>query len=247
MPQKNIRGTIQPEVGCFFMKIIKIDIRKNYLDAVLAAIDVLTKGGVIVFPTDTIYGLGANACDEYAVEQVFKIKNRSFAKPLPIIARNMKWVKEMAYISPRVEKVLGQLWPGSVTVILEKKEIIPNIVTSKQPNVGIRIPDYEFTDKLMAKFGYPLTATSANISGEEGTGEIEKIIDSFKDQVWKPDLIIDAGRLPKCLPSTILDLSRNKPQILRVGPSKPDFLMQLLGSTFNLKIAPKNEDGDDEI
>lgn len=211
------------------MRVISFDLKKDYTDTLLTAIEVLKKGGVIVYPTDTIYGLGTNACDYKAVEQIFKIKKRQLIKPLPIIARNINWVKELAYIPPKLEKILAKIWPGSVTIILPKKDIVPSVVTANRKNVGIRIPDSKFTDKLMGKFGYPLTATSANISGEEGLRDPKKIIEEFRDQLWKPDLILDAGILPKSLPSTILDLSTIQPKILRVGPTKPAQLMEILG------------------
>ena len=221
------------------MKIISVNLKGDLTEALLAALDVLKKGGVVAYPTDTIYGLGANACDYKAVEQVFKIKNRPFSKPLPIIARDLNWVRELAYLPPKLEKLLAEIWPGSITAILTRKDIVPPIVTAGSSKVGVRIPDFEFTEKLLAKFGYPLTATSANLSGEEGTGNIAAVINSFKDQLWQPDLIIDAGNLPKSLPSTILDLSTLKPKILRVGPTKPDFLMKLLGATYAEKANPK--------
>ena len=219
------------------MRVIFFDLKKDHTDTLLTVIEVLKKGGVIVYPTDTVYGLGANACDYKAVEQIFKIKKRPLTKPLPIIARNINWVKELAYIPPKLEKILVKIWPGSVTIILPKKDIIPSVVTASRKNVGIRIPDSEFTDKLMGKFGYPLTATSANISGEEGSRDPKKIIEAFQDQLWKPDLILDAGILPKSLPSTILDLSTIQPKILRVGPTKPAQLMEILG--LDKKTYPK--------
>lgn len=211
------------------MKIISIDLKKDYTEAIVIALQILKQGGTIVYPTDTIYGLGANACDEHAVDLIYKIKNRSYKKPLPIIARNLKWVGELAFVPPKLEKTLNRLWPGPTTIILPKKSAVPPIVTSGLQTVGIRIPDFEFTDKLLGKFGYPLTATSANLAGDEGTGDITKIINDFRGQLWKPDLILDAGILPKNLPSSILDLSTIKPKILRVGPSKPAELMKILG------------------
>lgn len=211
------------------MKILSIDLNKDYGSALAAAINILRHGGAVVYPTDTVYGLGANACDHYAAELIFKIKNRPLVKPLPIIARNLNWVKELAFVLPKIETVLSEIWPGTVTVILPKKPVIPAIVTAGHKTVGIRIPDSGFTDKLMGKFGYPLTATSANISGEEATGDINQVIESFKGQIWKPDLILDAGVLPPSPPSTLLDLSTVKPKILRVGPSKPEQLLKLLG------------------
>lgn len=225
------------------MKILSLNLNKDNSAVIAETIEVLQKGGVIVYPTDTVYGLGANACDWHAVEQVFKIKSRPYNKSLSIVAHNMKWVKELAFVPPKLEPVLEQIWPSpslglpklglgkpsATTVILSKKTVIPSIVTAGGNTVGIRIPDFPFVHKILGRFGYPLTATSANISGQEATGDITKIIEAFCDQAWKPDLILDAGVLPPSLPSTILDLSKIKPKILRVGPSKPEQLMKLLG------------------
>lgn len=91
------------------MKILSVDLNKDYTDALIEAVNVLRFGGVVVYPTDTVYGLGANACDCYAVELVFKIKNRPLSKPLPIIARNMKWVRELAFMPPKLEKSLAEI------------------------------------------------------------------------------------------------------------------------------------------
>lgn len=211
------------------MKAIRVNLRGDFTKAVFEAVAVLKRGGVIVYPTDTVYGLGANACDWYAAEQVFKIKKRPFSRPLPLIARNMKWVVELAFVPPKLEKILSEIWPGPTTVVLPKKEIIPAIVTAKRKSVGVRIPDCALTDKLLGRFGYPLTATSANISGEEATGDIGKIIEMFRNELWKPDLVLDAGVLPLSEPSTVLDLTTIKPKITRVGPTKPERLMELLG------------------
>ncbi len=211
------------------MKIIPIDLNKDYSDAIREAVRVLRFGGVIVYPTDTVYGLGANACDYHATDLVFKIKNRPLAKPLPIIARNIRWVRELTFMNPKLERLLLEIWPSATTVILPRKKIIPPIVTAGNKNVGIRISDYVFVDKLLGKFGYPLTATAAKITSQETTGDINKIVELFRGQIWKPDLILDAGVLPPSLPAAILDLSTIKPKILRVGPSKPEQLMRLLG------------------
>ena len=220
------------------MRIIKINLENNYSLAINEALKILKKGGVIVFPTDTVYGLGTNALDEGAVEQVFRIKNRPLSKPLPIIARNIKWVRELAHVHPKLEKPLEQIWSfddargklGPTTVILPKRDIIPWITVSKQHNVGIRVPDNKFLDELLAGFGYPLTATSANISGLPATGNIAEIMEMFgQDTTWRPDLIIDAGNLPPSQPSTILDLTTITPKITRVGTTKLEELIRILG------------------
>lgn len=216
-------------VGFYIMKILTVDLNKDYSEALLEAVCVLQRGGAVVYPTDTVYGLGANACDWKAVEQVFKIKNCPLSRPLPVIARNMKWVRELAFVPPKLERSLLEMWPGPTTVILPRQKIIPPIVTAGSPNVGLRIPDYVLTDRLLGKFGYPLTATSASGSNDEAAGDIEKIVESFRNQIWKPDIILDVGMLPPSKPSTVLDLSKIGPKILRVGPSSPEQIMKILG------------------
>ena len=210
------------------MKIIQVDLNKDYSDIIREAVNVLNYGGTIVYPTDTLYGLGANALNEIAVRKIFKIKDRSFSKPLPMIVRNHIWVKELAEIKPRHEEIIKKEWPGKVTVVLSKKDIVPDVLTSEFNSVGIRIPDYLFTDKLLAKFGYPLTSTSANISGQEPTNNINTIIEIFSKSTAKPDLIIDAGILPRSEPSMIVDLTGDKPKVLRISPTKPEKLLELL-------------------
>lgn len=209
------------------MKIIKIDLNKDYSDAIREAIDILKMGGTIVYPTDTVYGLGCNALDEIAVRHIFDIKNRS-SKPLPILARDMKWVEELVEINDQQRKLANKFWPGKFTLVLPKKDNVPPIVTTGLPTVGIRIADFAFTDKLLGAFGYPLVATSANISGEPATGDIESIIKSLGAQSRRPDLIIDAGVLLPSNSSVVIDCSTDKPKVLRVGPSKPEDLLKLL-------------------
>jgi len=166
------------------MKIIKVNLLQDYSEAIREAVVVLKAGGTIVYPTDTIYGIGCNACDFKAVETVYRIKERSLTKPLSVIARNVAWIKELALVPTKLEPILEQLWPGAITVILAKKSVIPSIVTAGHPNVGLRIPDYEMTEKLLAKFGYPLISTSANIAdeGDQDANDPEKIIATFKDR-----------------------------------------------------------------
>src|SRR3989344_4696161 len=170
------------------MKIIKVDLTQDISEAVVEAVRVLSSGGVVVYPTDTVYGLGANACDEWAVEKIFKIKKRPLSKPVPILARNIKWVNELVFLPPKLEKALAQMWPGPITVILPRRKVIPGVVTAGLQNVGVRISALLLVDKILAKFGYPITATPASISGEDSAGDINRIIESFRDEIWKPDL-----------------------------------------------------------
>jgi len=209
------------------MRIIKIDLNKDYSEAIQEALDILKMGGTIVYPTDTVYGLGCNALDEIAVRHIFDIKNRS-SRPLPVLARDMKWVEELAYLTEQHRKMAAKFWPGKFTLVLPKKEIVPPIVTTGLPTVGIRIADHAFTDKLLGAFGYPLVATSANVSGEPATGDIDNVIASLSAQSRRPDLVIDAGVLPPSNSSVVIDCSTDKPKVLRIGPSKPEDLLKLL-------------------
>lgn len=212
------------------MKIVQIDLNKDYSEALREAVLVLESGGVVIYPTDTLYGIGGNALDEKAIKKVFEIKDRPLSKPLPMIIRNIKWAKELAYVGKKNESRLEKIWPGRVTAVLQKREIVPDILTSGHKTVGMRVPNYPLIDELLKLFGYPIVSTSANISGEEGTGDINQIIESFSGRSFmkQPDLILDAGILPKSEPSAILDLTGDKPKISRIGPSKPEEFLKLL-------------------
>ena len=227
------------------MRILSVDLNKDYAETILDACRVLRASGTIVYPTDTVYGLGANACDSIAVEKIFQIKNRHHSKPLPVLVRNLAWAKELAYITPRQEKYLANIWPGQVTVILPRREHLSVLTTANGMTVGLRVANSPFLDKLLAKLGYPLTATSANLSGEEASNDISKVVAELETsnrpfgssailttsqtQGRQPNLVIDAGILPKSLPSTVLDLTSDEPKILRVGPTSPELLRRLLG------------------
>ena len=222
------------------MRILSVDLNKDFNEAVLEACRVLRASGTMIYPTDTAYSLGANACDSVAVEKVFQIKNRHHSKPLPVLVRNLAWAKELAYITPRQEKYLASIWPqataeslrgkpGPVTVILPRREYLSALTTANGMTVGLRVANSPFLDKLLAKLGYPLTATSANLSGEEASNDIDKVVAELETGERQPNLVIDAGVLSKSLPSTVLDLTSDEPKILRVGPTSPELLRRLLG------------------
>ncbi len=164
------------------------------------AVEIIKKGGVVVYPTDTVYGLGANALDEKAVRKVFEIKKRDFKKPISIIVRDIKMAKKVASFGKNTEKILKKILPGPVTVILYKKKILPDILTGGSNKVGLRIPDYNFTKKLMSQLDFPITTTSANLSGKPIEGKA----------------------------STVIDLTGSKPKILRAGPVTKKQLLKCL-------------------
>lgn len=211
------------------MKILQIDLNKDYSEALKEAVFVLEKGGVIIYPTDTLYGIGGNALDKRVISKIFEIKERPAVKPLSVIVRNIIWAKELAHINRTQLGMLEKTWPGKVTAVLLKKEIVPDLLTGGYRTVGIRILSHSLIDRLLKIFGYPLVSTSANLSGQEPTQDINEIVEIFSRKLARqPDLVLDVGILPKSAPSAILDLTADKPKILRVGPSKPEELLRLL-------------------
>jgi L-threonylcarbamoyladenylate synthase len=178
----------------------------------------LKKGKVTILPTDTVYGLVCDAQNEKAVEQIFKIKNRSENNPLPLFVRDIPMAKEIAQIKKSKEAVLKAFWPGRVTFVFDKKPgKLPNTLSAGKKTIGIRVPDYPLITDLLRKVDFPLAQTSANISGEGATTDIDDVITQFRRGKEKPDLIVDANSLPKTTPSAVVDLTGEIPRILRAG------------------------------
>ncbi|MDI6723510.1 MAG: L-threonylcarbamoyladenylate synthase [Methanobacterium sp.] len=198
------------------MKTIKIG-SHNQEKVIKTALNILKNGGTVIYPTDTIYGMGANAFNHDAVKKVYEIKRRSYKKPISVCVSDVEDIKKIAHINEFVEKKINQLFPGPFTVILKKKDNIPPILTSGSENIGIRIPDNEICREISRDF--PITTTSANISGEKIPGSVEEIIMQLDDKV---DLIIDAGVYKKGIHSTVIDMTVSPPKILRSGAVIPD-------------------------
>lgn len=202
------------------MKIVKVS-SKNLNEAV----KIIKKGGVLIFPTDTVYGLIADAKNKNAVKKIFKIKERSFKKPLPVFVKDLKMAKGLVKINKKQEKILKKYWPGKVTVILKAKPIkFPKGIISKYKKIGLRIPDYKFLSLLLRKINYPLAETSANISGKKASTKIKEVLKQFKKGRCQPDLVLDAGNLKTSLSSTVVDLIDFK--ILRKGELSKDLILK---------------------
>ena len=210
------------------MKILKINPDNPEKEKVDAAADIIKKGGIVVYPTDTVYGLGTDAFNEKAVEKIFQIKKRDFRKPFSVIVKDLKMIENIAVINEKIQKFLKIILPGRITLVLYKKSIVPDILTGGSSKIGIRIPNYKFTQFLMQRLNFPLVTTSANVSTRPVSGDIRDVLGQFKKERDKLDLVVDAGRLPKSQPSTVLDLTFSEPKILRVGPVKKDELWSIL-------------------
>ncbi|MFC1630162.1 L-threonylcarbamoyladenylate synthase [Patescibacteria group bacterium] len=192
------------------MKVIKL--KENAKKIAEIVVKSIKEGKVVVFPTDTVYGLLADATNERVVKRIFEIKMRDEEKPVPIFVKDMRMAKKLAFIDQEKEKILQYSWPGKVTFVLDNKEILPRIFKEK---IGLRIPHYEMLNEILEKLDIPLTGTSANISGKPGSGLIKEVLSQFKSKKFQPDLVVDAGNLPKSKSSTVLDLTTSPPTILR--------------------------------
>ena len=198
------------------MKVLKV-FSKNFKTAIKEAVESIREGETIIYPTDTVYGLLADAANKGAVERIFKIKKRPKNKALPIFVKDLKMAKELVEIDKEQEKFLEKVWPGKVTVVLRQKtkNAKLKIYGVDKKTIALRIPNYKLVLGLLKKINRPLTGTSANVSSETASGDIKKVLKQFKSQELQPDLIIDAGNLPKSKPSTVIDLTVSPTKILR--------------------------------
>lgn len=192
------------------MKILKTSIDNIDDEVINEAIDVLADGGVVLYPTDTVYGLGANIFDSKAVRRVFEIKQRSLLKPLSILVSDVDAIDLVAKVSLKQKQLINQRLPGPYTFILNKRKIVPRAVTSGSSCVGVRVPDNEIACRLASLF--PITTTSANLSEEDVLSSPNEILEQLDCDV---DLVIDVGELNSNHASKIVDLSGRNPKIIR--------------------------------
>lgn len=171
------------------------------------ASDIIKKNGIVIYPTETVYGIGANIFSNIALEKVFAIKKRDKYKPVSVAVSDIKMMEDLVYIGEKERRFIEQFLPGPVTVILKKKEKVPDMLTSGSELLGIRYPAHETTIKLIQLAGVPITSTSANISGEAPPRRVDEIKISA-------DYIIDGGECGG-EPSTVVDLVNRK--IIRKG------------------------------
>jgi len=183
----------------------------------------LKKGEVIVYPTDTIYGLGADIYNKDAISKVFEIKKRPKNNPLSVAVSSLNDLKNIAIVDKRVEQFVRNFLPGKLTLILNKKSIVPDFVTSGLNKIAVRIPNNPIALEIIKNFG-PITATSANIHGKDTPSIVKKINMQFKKEI---SIYVDYGKLIG-IPSTIADLSEGKIQILREGEISKKYILERL-------------------
>lgn len=181
--------------------------------AVNMAVDVLKRGGVVIYPTDTTYGLGCDIFNKDAIERVYRIKRMAKHKPLSFICANLKDISRYCQVSNYAYQMMRRLLPGPYTFILSATKTVPKLMITKRKTVGIRVPDNEICVEIVAALGNPIITTSANVEDEEIMSEPDEIEEKFGADV---DLIIDAGPLPSLL-SSVVDLIDDNPVVVREG------------------------------
>jgi len=187
--------------------------------------EVLKEGKIIIYPTETVYGLGGDATKEEVVKRIFKIKKRG-RKPISVAFSSLKMVEEYVEVDEVARKIAEEFLPGPLTLILPKKFEFPSQLTCGLPKVGVRIPDHDFILEVIEKFGKPITSTSANISGEKNPMTVEEAIVQIGREV---DLILDGGKCKYGIPSTIVEIEEGKVRILREGPIKREEIEKVVG------------------
>lgn len=210
------------------MEVIRLN-DSNILDAVARAARVLRAGGVILYPTDTLYGLGADALSDPAFEKVCMIKDRDERRPIHAVFESLAAAEAYAEISPLGRRLAEAFLPGPLTLVFKKKPSVTTGIGHNLSSIGVRIPNHAFCLALAREFGTPFTTTSANISGAESPSTFEGIEKQLGANTRFIDLAIDGGALPKYLRSTVVDVREQKPHILREGAISSAEIEKALG------------------
>ncbi len=180
----------------------------------MLAAQIVKKGGLVVYPTETVYGLGCDPYNAQAVRRILKVKNNR-NKPLPILVANLVDAEKIAFISTTAKKLAAKFWPGPLTLVFPKKPSFPDVVTFGLNTVGLRIPNNNVTLRLIRLCGGLLIGSSANRTGEEPSRAVQEISGDLKEMV---DVVLDGGTVTRGISSTVVALISEKPKIIRKGP-----------------------------
>jgi L-threonylcarbamoyladenylate synthase len=183
---------------------------------ILQAVETLKNGGVILLPTETVYGIAVDARNKSAVEKIYEIKNRDYSKPLQIMVSSVEEAKKIAEFNNKAQELAKKYWPGALTIILKlKPDYLANNFNKMNDTVGIRIPNHSLALEILRAFNSPLAVTSANISGKGDNISFAEAKTSLGDKL---DLLIDGGSSDIGISSTVIDLTdETNPKILRQG------------------------------
>lgn len=206
-------------------------------EIVAATIAVLQRGGLVIFPTETVYGIGADATNQAAIDKLLAYKSRREGKPLSIAVTDMEMAEHYVELNDQARDLYQRFLPGPLTVVSKSKGTVARGVASEFGTLGTRIPAYPLVLDIVKAFGKPMTATSANASDGRKPYTINHVLDSLSEkQKSLIDLIIDAGELPKNPPSTVIDTTLSTPVTMRSGE------LQVIRQTSNVALTSESEE-----
>jgi len=208
-------------------KIIKLNEKKFRIDEIKIAVETIVKGGLVAFPTETVYGLGANVFNAKAIEKIYEVKGRPKDNPFIAHIADKKDVYRLASEIPeKAEGLMKKFWPGPLTLIFKKSKIVPDVTTAGLSTVAIRMPDNKIALALIRESKVPIAAPSANLAGKPSPTSAEHVI---HDLYGKIEVIIDAGKTKIGVESTVLDITTDPPTLLRPGGVTLEELGSFLG------------------
>lgn len=193
---------------------------------ILNAAEIIRGGGVVVFPTRSIYGMAANAFDNAAVDRIFRIKKRPSRKPLLLLIKNRDDLLQLVrHVPPPAQKLMDRFWPGRLTIIMDAVESLPKRLTAGTGRIGIRLTAHPVAKSLIAAVGSPITGTSANLSGKPGCSQVSRLHSAVARKV---DMILDAGVLEEGVGSTVVEVTNEEVLMLREGSISSEELREAL-------------------
>ncbi|MBN2074969.1 MAG: threonylcarbamoyl-AMP synthase [Dehalococcoidales bacterium] len=191
--------------------VLTADIKKK----ITKGITVLMNGGIIAYPTDTVYGLGACSDNIEAVKRIYEVKHRPMDMPLPLLLADLSWIERLTIsISDTACKLIDEFLPGALTLVMKKAASVPDIISGGKDTIALRIPDHLVTISLINGVGRPLTGTSANLNSKPSALTADEVNNQLGNEI---DYILDSGRCPGGIESTVLDVTGEIPVLLREG------------------------------
>lgn len=217
------------------MKTLKINPKKFSQKDLKEIVSVLEGGGVVLLPTETVYTFATDATKSDLVKKVYDLKGRDFKKPMHVVFESIQAANHYVVVSKQAQKLAHEFLPGPLTLVLpKKKDLLPDMLTSGLPTLGVRVPNLKLCLDVAKKFGKPYTTTSANLSGGINPYSISEVLNQLdENKKQMVDLIVDTGNLPHLLPSTLLDLTTKPPTVLREGPITKTQIAKVLGGVAN--------------
>lgn len=189
-----------------------------------AALEILSQGGLVAFPTDTVYGLAADIHSPAGIARLYEAKTRSSNKAIAVLLAEVDQLNLLTPgLTPSAERLAARFWPGALTLVVPKRDDLPENL-SPLPTVGVRMPDHAFARALMRLSG-PLATTSANISGENNTLTAQQVLEQLDGRI---ELLLDGGSVPGGVPSTVVDCTQDPPKILRQGALSEEAILAAL-------------------